>query len=250
MLIRSANSPRSRRMVLFPESCFFVFSAQKKGRKLGFQSTFQYKVIQILNAAVHRDKRQIITASTSNKRPHDDRDGPGGWRRGGEDAATGGRRRVDPVISAMQAGAGVRCGGRAARACGAGVRRGCTSVMRHGRAAHDTSATQWACLSTDSATGASTVQHQMTAADSSRGARVCGPACLWLAALYWLCDRCALSPPPPVVARPVRRSTCTCSIRGVTVIARCRRPADVRHGRRRGRAGGGAGVRPHCGAAP
>ena len=39
-------------MVLFPESCFFVFSAQKKGRKLGFQSTFQYKVIQILNAAV------------------------------------------------------------------------------------------------------------------------------------------------------------------------------------------------------
>ena len=93
-------------MVLFPESCFFVFSAQKKGRKLGFQSTFQYKVIQILNAAGHRDKRQIITASTSNKRPHDDRDGPGGWRRGGEDAATGGRRRVDPVISAMQAGAG------------------------------------------------------------------------------------------------------------------------------------------------
>ena len=30
----------------------YWFSAQKKGRKLGFQSTFQYKVIQILNAAV------------------------------------------------------------------------------------------------------------------------------------------------------------------------------------------------------
>ena len=137
------------------------------------------------------------------------------------------------------------------RACGAGVRRGRaarahdTSVMRRGRAAHDRA--RHSGLVCRQTRRPELPPCNTTATDSSRGARVCGPACLWLAALYWLCARCALSPPPPVVARPVRRSTCTCSIRGVTVIARCRRPAGVRHGRRRGRAGGGAGVRPHCG---
>ena len=105
-----ANGPVSR--ILF----FWVY-CPKKGQEirvsehLSVQSNSNFE-----RRRDHRDKRQIITASTSNKRPHDDRDGPGGWRRGGEDAATGGRRRVDPVISAMQAVAGVRCG--------AGVRRG------------------------------------------------------------------------------------------------------------------------------
>ena len=90
LLIRSANSPRSRRMVLFPESdksCFFVFSAQKKGRKLGFQSTFQYKVIQILNAAV------IIGTNGKKLRPRPDNEQQATTRRPGWTRRMEARRR-------------------------------------------------------------------------------------------------------------------------------------------------------------
>ena len=78
-----ANGPVSR--ILF----FWVY-CPKKGQEIRVSEHLSVQN----NSNVERrryqlpfvEKRQIT--GTINMRPHDDRNGPGGWRRGGEDAAT------------------------------------------------------------------------------------------------------------------------------------------------------------------